>query len=81
MTTIHFNTGRNTSFKLARLLLVPDAGDVVFVVRAADDSQQKLYAYKSILAGNSEYFASRKFNLEIPLKMHRPESGMDGEKT
>jgi hypothetical protein len=63
------------------LLLVPDAGDVVFVARAPDDSRQKIYAYKSILAGNSEYFASRKFNLEIALKAHRLESGMDRSET
>ena len=55
----HLNTWASTSFKFARLLLDPAGGDVIFVVRDADNSRQKLYAYKSILAGNSEYFASR----------------------
>jgi hypothetical protein len=41
------------------MLLEPSAGDVVFIVRDTDGSRRKLYAYKSILAENSEYFASR----------------------
>jgi hypothetical protein len=52
----------NASFKLGSLLLDPDAGDVVFVVRDADNSSKKLYANKSILAGNSEYFKSGMVN-------------------
>jgi hypothetical protein len=55
-------TWANTSYKLARLLLDPTAGDVVFIVRDADDPPKKLYAYKSILAGNSKYFKSGMLN-------------------
>ena len=58
---MHLNTWESTSYKFARLLLDPTGGDVVFIVRGVDNAQQKLYAYKSILAGNSEYFASRIF--------------------
>jgi len=50
---------KNTSFKFAKLLLDPSAGDIVFVVRASDGTSQRLYAYKSVLAGNNEYFAAR----------------------
>jgi hypothetical protein len=81
LSTVHFNTWRNASFKIGRLLLDPDGGDVVFVARTADNSRKKLYAYKSILAGNSEYFASRKFNLTIILKLYRAESRMERPKT
>lgn len=49
----------NVSFKFARSLLEPTMGDVVFVIRAADDSCKYLYAYKWVLAGNSEYFETR----------------------
>jgi hypothetical protein len=59
---IHLNTWKSSSFKIARLLLDPTSGDVVFVARDADDQPQKLYAYKSILTGNSEYFANRIVN-------------------
>jgi hypothetical protein len=55
---IRFETWKSFSFRIARLLLDPAAGDVIFVARGSDDSRQKLYAYKSILAGNSEHFAS-----------------------
>jgi len=82
LSTVHLNTWRNTSFKFARLLLDPEGGDVVFVARGTVvNSRKKLYAYKSILAGNSEYFASRKFHLEIILKLYRPESRMERPKT
>jgi hypothetical protein len=50
---------KSTSFKFAKLLLDPSAGDVVFDVRASDGTSQRLYAYKSVLAGNNEYFAAR----------------------
>ena len=46
---------KNTSFKFAKLLLDPSAGDIVFVVQASDGTSQRLYAYKSVLAGNNEY--------------------------
>jgi hypothetical protein len=45
------------AFDIARLLLDPSGGDVVFVARAADDSLKKLYAIKAILTAKSEYFA------------------------
>jgi hypothetical protein len=54
-----FKTWERSSFKFASLLLDPEGGDVVFVVKDANDTPQKLYAYKSVLALNSEYFASR----------------------
>jgi len=82
LSTVHLNTWRNTSFKFARLLLDPEGGDVIFVARGTVvNSRKKLYAYKSILAGNSEYFASRKFHLEIILELYRPESRMERPKT
>jgi hypothetical protein len=59
---IRFKTWASTSYKFARLLLDPAAGDVVFVVRDADNSPKKLYAYKSIPTGNSEYFESGMVN-------------------
>jgi len=58
---VQFNTFKTSSFKIARLLLDPDGGDLIFVTRGTDGSQKKLYAYKGILRGNSEYFASRIF--------------------
>ena len=47
--------------KIGRLLLDPAGGDVVFVVRGTDNSLKRLYAYKGILTGNSEYFAACKY--------------------
>jgi hypothetical protein len=61
---IHFDTWKTSSFKIACLLLDPAGGDVIFVARGSDNSRRRLYAYKSILAGNSEYFASRVFKPE-----------------
>jgi hypothetical protein len=58
---MQFDSWSKTSFKIARLLLVPAGGDVVFVVRGTDNSLKRLYAYKGILTGNSEYFAACKY--------------------
>jgi len=55
---MQFNNWLNPAFKIARLLLDPAGGDIVFVVRGTDNSLKRLYAYKSILTGNSEYFAA-----------------------
>jgi len=55
---LHDAKWKSTAFKFASLLLEPSTGDVVFVVRATDNTTQNLYAYKSVLAVNSEYFAS-----------------------
>ena len=54
-----FKTWGRSSFKFASLLLDSEAGDVVFVVNDVNDMPQKLYAYRSVLALNSDYFASR----------------------
>jgi hypothetical protein len=63
------------------LLLDPAGGDVVFVARVADNLRQKLYAYKSILIGNSEYFARGNVNLEIALIIHRSKPRMEFPET
>ena len=47
-----------SAFKIANLLLNPSGGDIVFVTRDANNLQRELYAYKSILIQNSEYFAT-----------------------
>jgi hypothetical protein len=59
---MQFNSWSQTSFKFASLLLDPSGGDVVFVVRGTDNSPKRLYAYKSILTRNSDYFAACKSN-------------------
>jgi hypothetical protein len=59
---MQFNSWSQTSFKFASLLLDPTGGDVVFVVRGTDNSPKRLYAYKSILTRNSDYFAACKSN-------------------
>jgi hypothetical protein len=56
---LHIETWQNTSYKFARLLLDPTVGDVTFVVRNGSRLLGRLYAYKSILAANNEYFAKR----------------------
>jgi hypothetical protein len=61
---MQFNSWSKSSFKIARLLLDPAGGDVVFVVRGTDtDSLKRLHAYEGILTGNSEYFAACKYCL------------------
>jgi hypothetical protein len=59
---LHIETWQNTSYKFARLLLDPTVGDVTFVVRNGSRLLGRLYAYKSILAANNEYFAKREMN-------------------
>jgi hypothetical protein len=54
---LHLTTWANTSYSFASQLLDPTSGDVVIVVDGTN-SQQRLYAYKSILTKNCEYFAS-----------------------
>jgi hypothetical protein len=46
------------SAKIAHQLLDSSTGDVIFIVRDANPARRKLYAYKSILSANSEYFAT-----------------------
>lgn len=51
------------SSKIASRLLEPTTGDVIFITRDVDDKIRELYAHKSILSANSEYFECRKLNL------------------
>ena len=59
---MQFNSWFKNSFKIASLLVDPAGGDVAFVVRGTDNSRKRLYAYKSILSRNSEYFAACKYS-------------------
>jgi hypothetical protein len=54
-----------SSSKIARGLLDPAAGDVVFYVRDADNSIRELYAYKTILSAGSEYFECSKLAMRF----------------
>jgi hypothetical protein len=66
---MQFKSWAKTSFKFARLLLDPTGGDVVFVVRGTDNAAKRLYAYKSILSGNSEYFSTCTTIIELFLQV------------
>ena len=46
-------------FKLASGLLDPPSGDIIFNVRDDAKNVRELYAHKSILSANSEYFETR----------------------
>jgi len=53
------------SFEFANQLVVPNAGDVVLLVRDKDQTVRGLYAQRWILIKHSEYFASRLKSLHL----------------
>jgi hypothetical protein len=61
---------KKASFNIGRLLQDPFAGNVVFIIQGPSDSFQKLYASKSILCANSDYFANCTFIYISSLTMH-----------
>jgi hypothetical protein len=60
--------------KLSQLLEEPESGDVIFAVQMENEEEKKnLYAFRSVLTANSEYFkASNSFRVITYLKNSVP---------